>query len=394
MAIKNVCIISASRTPVGSFMGTLASVPAPKLAAIAIKDAIRKAGISNDMVDEVIMGNVLMGGLGQAPARQACIFAGLPEKVECMTINKVCGSGLKSVMLAAQAIALGDADIIVAGGMENMSLAPYIVAKAREGYRLGHGEFTDLMIKDGLWDVYNNIHMGSCAEACAKKLGITREQQDAYAIESYKRALNAIEKGLFKDEIVPVEIPGKKEAIIVSEDEEPKKVIFDKIPTLKPAFEKDGTITAANASKINDGAAAVVLMSEEKAKELNIKPMVIIKGQCAAARDPKEFPFAPKDAVNKLMKKLGMKTSDIDLWELNEAFSSVAIGAIKELELDHSKVNVNGGAVAIGHPIGASGARVLTTLLYSMKNRNAKYGLATLCIGGGEAVALVVENVM
>ncbi len=394
MAIKNVCIISASRTPVGSFMGTLASVPAPKLAAIAIKDAIRKAGISNDMVDEVIMGNVLMGGLGQAPARQACIFAGLPEKVECMTINKVCGSGLKSVMLAAQAIALGDADIIIAGGMENMSLAPYIVAKAREGYRLGHGEFTDLMIKDGLWDVYNNIHMGNCAEACAKKLGITREQQDAYAIESYKRALNAIENGLFKDEIVPVEIPGKKEAIIVSEDEEPRKVIFDKIPTLKPAFEKDGTITAANASKINDGAAAVVLMSEEKAKELNIKPMVIIKGQCAAARDPKEFPFAPKDAVNKLMKKLGMKTSDIDLWELNEAFSSVAIGAIKELELDHSKVNVNGGAVAIGHPIGASGARVLTTLLYAMKNRNAKYGLASLCIGGGEAVALVVENAM
>jgi acetyl-CoA C-acetyltransferase len=393
MGIKNVVIVSASRTPVGSFLGALASVPAPKLAAIAIKDAMKKAGINGEQVDEVIMGNVLMGGVGQAPARQACLFAGLPEKVECMTIHKVCGSGLKAVMLAAQAIALGDADIIVAGGMENMSAAPYILPKAREGYRLGNGELIDLMIKDGLWDVYNNIHMGSCAEACAKKLGLSRQELDDYAIESYKRALNAIEKGLFKDEIVAVEIPGKKEPILVSEDEEPKKVIFDKIPTLKPAFEKDGIITAANASKINDGAAAVVVMSEEKANELKLKPMAVIKGHCAAARAPIEFPFAPGDAVRKLMKKLNMNIADIDLWEINEAFSSVALGAIKELGLDHSKVNINGGAVAIGHPIGASGARILTTLLYNMKKNNAKYGLATLCIGGGEAVAMVVENV-
>lgn len=393
MEIKNVVITSASRTPVGSFLGALASISAPKLAAIAIKDALKKSGISGDMVDEVIMGNVLMGGVGQAPARQACIFAGLPEKVECMTIHKVCGSGLKAVMVAAQAIALGDADIIVAGGMENMSAAPYILERAREGYRLGNGELIDLMIKDGLWDVYNNIHMGNCAEACAKKFSITRQQQDEYAIESYKRALNAIEQGLFKDEIIPVEIAGKKGITIVSEDEEPKKVIFDKIPTLKPAFDKDGTITAANASKINDGAAAIVVMSEDKAKELNIKPMVMIKSQCAAARAPIEFPFAPIDAVRKLMKKINMKISDIDLWEINEAFSSVALGALKELELDHSKVNVNGGAVAIGHPIGASGARILTTLLYAMKKRNAKYGLATLCIGGGEAVAMVIENI-
>lgn len=393
MGTKNVVITSASRTPIGSFLGALASLSAPKLAAVAIKDALKKSGISGDMVDEVIMGNVLMGGVGQAPARQACIFAGLPEKVECMTIHKVCGSGLKSVMLAAQVIALGDADIIVAGGMENMSAAPYILEKAREGYRLGNGELVDLMIKDGLWDVYNNIHMGNCAEACAKKLGITRQQQDDYAIESYKRALNAIEQGLFKDEIIPVEIAGKKGTITVSEDEEPKKVMFDKIPTLKPAFDKDGTITAANASKINDGAAAVVVMSEDKAKELSIKPMAMIKGHCAAARAPIEFPFAPVDAVRKLMKKLNMKISDIDLWEINEAFSSVALGALKELEISHSNVNVNGGAVALGHPIGASGARILTSLVYAMKKRNAKYGLATLCLGGGEAVAMVVENI-
>ncbi|OGF68044.1 MAG: acetyl-CoA acetyltransferase [Candidatus Fischerbacteria bacterium RBG_13_37_8] len=393
MGTRNVVIANASRTPVGSFMGTLASLPAAKLAAIAIKDVLKKTNVGGDKVDEVIMGNVLQGGQGQAPARQACLFAGLPDKVECLTIHKVCGSGLKSVMLAAQAIAAGDAEIIVAGGMENMSLAPYVLAKARDGYRLGNGEIIDLMVKDGLWDVYNNIHMGNCAEACAKKMNITREEQDAYAIESYRRAIKAQEQGLFKNEIAPVEIPSKKETILFVDDEEPKKVMFDKIPTLKPAFDKEGTITAANASKINDGAAAILVMSEEKANELNIKPMALIKGHCAAARAPIEFPLAPADAVRKLMKKLNMTTNDIDLWELNEAFSCVALGAIKDLELDPAKVNVNGGAVAIGHPIGASGGRILATLLNAMKQRNAKYGLASLCLGGGEAVALVVENI-
>ena len=394
MGIKNVVITSAARTPVGSFLGALALIPAPKLGAAAIKEAMKRSGITGDVVDEVIMGNVLIAGIGQAPARQAAIFAGLPEKVECLTIHKVCGSGLKSVMLGAQAIALGDADVVIAGGMENMSQAPYIVAKARDGLRLGHGEITDSMIKDGLWDVYNNIHMGSCADACAKKMNLTRQEQDEYAIESYKRAINAIDKGLFKDEIIPVDVSVKKgETKLFSDDEEPKKVIFEKIPTLKPVFDKEGTITAANASKINDGGGAVVIMSEDKARELNIKPIAIIKGYNAAARPPIEFPFAPADAVRKLMKKLNMNKNDIDLWELNEAFSSVALGAIKDLELDRAKVNVNGGAVAIGHPIGASGTRILTTLLYAMKHRNAKYGLASLCIGGGEAVAMVVEKV-
>ena len=393
MGIRNVVITSAARTPVGSFLGALTAISAPKLAAAAIKEAMKRSGITGDVVDEVILGNVLMAGVGQAPARQAAIFAGLPEKVECLTIHKVCGSGLKSIMLGAQAIALGDADVIIAGGMENMSQAPYILSKARDGLRLGHGEITDSMIKDGLWDVYNNIHMGSCAEACAKKMNLTRQEQDEFAIESYKRAIHAIEQGLFKDEIVPVDISAKKgEVKMFTDDEEPRKVIFDKIPTLKPVFDKEGTITAANASKINDGGAAVVIMSEEKAQALNIKPLAIIKGYCAAARPPIEFPFAPADAVRKLFARLNMNKNDIDLWELNEAFSSVAISAIKDLDLDKAKVNVNGGAVAIGHPIGASGTRILTTLLYAMKKRNAKYGLASLCIGGGEAVAMIVEH--
>lgn len=394
MSKRNVVITAAARTPVGSFLGSLSKISAPKLAAVAIKEVVKRNNLDKNLIDEVIIGNVLLAGEGQAPARQAALFAGLPEKVECLTINKVCGSGLKAVMLAAQAIALGDADIIVAGGMENMSQAPYLLTKAREGgYRLGHGELLDSMILDGLWDVYNNFHMGNCAEYCIKKANISRQEQDEYAIESYKRALKAQEEGLFKDEIVPVEIPGKKgEISLFSEDEEPKKVVFDKIPTLKPVFDKEGTITPANASKINDAAAAVIVMAEEKAKELNIKPMAFIKGYCAAARLPIEFPFAPVDAIKKLLTKLNLSKYDIGLWEINEAFASVALTAIKELELDRSRVNVNGGAVAIGHPIGASGARLLTTLLYAMQKRNVNLGLVTLCIGGGEAVAMIVEK--
>ncbi|MDZ7261277.1 MAG: thiolase family protein [candidate division KSB1 bacterium] len=393
MPLREVVIVSGCRTPIGTFNGALSTVPAPKLGSIVIAEAIKRAGIEKEDVDEVIMGCVLPAGQGQAPARQAALGAGLPVSVECMTINKVCGSGLKSVMLAAQAIMVGDADVIVAGGMENMSLAPYYLEKARTGYRLGHGQLIDGMIKDGLWDVYNDFHMGNAAELCARECHISREAQDEYAINSYKKALHAQEKGYFAEEIVPVEVPQPKgEPILVKEDEEPKLVKFDKIPTLRPAFQKDGTVTAANASSIDDGAAAVVVMAAEKAKELGVQPMVKVIGQASVAKAPEWFTTAPADAIEKVLSKVGLTKDDIDLFEINEAFSVVSLVVNQILDLDPKKVNVHGGAVALGHPIGASGARILVTLLYAMKHLKKKRGLATLCIGGGEASALVVER--
>ena len=390
--MKEVVIISAVRTPVGSYLGALSSLTAPQLGAIVIKEVVKRANIKPEDVSEVIMGCVLPAGIGQAPARQAAIYAGLPVSVPCMTINKVCGSGLKSVMLAEQAIKCGDADVVVAGGFESMSKVPYYLDKARTGYRMGHGKLIDGMIEDGLWDVYNNFHMGNAAEMCAKELNITREEQDAFATESYKRAIKAMDEGLFKEEIVPVEIETRKGNIVVEEDEEPRKVNFEKGLTLRPAFDKEGTVTAFNASKINDGAAAVVLMSADKAKELGLTPMAKIVAQASFAQKPEQFPTSPAYAIKNILKKAGLEVKDIDLFEANEAFSVQACAVNKVAGLDPAIVNVNGGAVAMGHPIGGSGARILTTLLYAMKNRDAKRGLATLCIGGGEASAVIVER--
>lgn len=392
--LKEVVIVAAKRTPVGSFQGSLSTVPAPKLGSTVIKSIVSETKIDPLQIDEVIMGCVLPAGMGQAPARQAALGADLPESVECMTINKVCGSGLKSAMLATQAIQVGDADVIIAGGMENMTLTPYMLPKARTGYRMGHGKLVDGMINDGLWDVYNNIHMGNCAELCAKDRNYSREQQDAFAIESYKKAQAAQASGEFDAEICNVEIPQRKgEPIIFDKDEEPGRTNFDKIPKLRPAFEKEGTITAANASKINDGAAAVLLMSKSKAEELNLKPVVKIVAQASAAQTPEWFTTAPTKAIEKVMAKANLKAEDIDLWEINEAFAPVAMAAIDDFKIDMKKVNVNGGAIAVGHPIGASGARIFTTLIHAMQKRKAKYGLATLCIGGGEASAVIVERI-
>ena len=390
--MKKVVITSAKRTPIGSFNGSLASLSAGQLGSIAIKGVLDESKISPVLIDEVIMGNVLTAGIGQAPARQAAIFAGLPDKTECMTINKVCGSGLKAVMLAAQAIQTGNAEVIIAGGQESMSNAPYILDKARNGYRLGNGEIIDSLVKDGLWDVYNNIHMGNCAEACAKEFNFTREELDAFAINSYKRALDAQKSGRFKDEIIEIKIKAGREEVLVNSDEEPGKVKFDKVPTLRPVFDKNGVVTAANASSINDGAAALLVMSEDKAKELGLTPLVEIIEQSSAAKDPMHFTTAPADSINKVLKKANLKLSDIDLFEINEAFAVVSLANNKLLGLDDRSVNVNGGAVALGHPIGASGARVLVTLIHEMKKRKSKYGLASLCIGGGEAASLIVKN--
>jgi acetyl-CoA C-acetyltransferase len=392
--MRETVIISAVRTPIGSFGGSLSSLSAPQLGAVVIQEVIKRGNVSKDTVDEVIMGSVLTAGMGQAPARQAAIYAGLPESVECMTINKVCGSGLKSIALAAQAIALGDAEIIVAGGMESMSNVPYMLDKARTGYRMGHGQLTDLMIHDGLWDVYNNFHMGNAGEICAKEFNLTRAMQDEFATLSYKRAISAQQNNLFKEEIVPVNIPQKiGDPIIISEDEEPKKVKFEKIATLKPAFQKDGTVTAANASKINDGAAAVVVMSKQKADELGIRPIAKIVSYGSFAGKPEWFTTAPADAISKILKKANLKKDEIDLFEINEAFSVVPLVVNKILGLDINKVNVNGGAVALGHPIGASGTRILVTLINAMQQRNVKRGLASLCIGGGEAIAFIIEKI-
>ncbi len=384
-------ILSACRTPIGSFMGSLSSVTAPRLGALTVEEAVRRAGIGKSDVQELIMGNVLTAGEGQAPARQAALFAGLPETVECLTVNKVCGSGLKSVMLAAQAIRLGDAEMIVAGGMESMSNVPYILEKARTGYRLGNGQLVDGMIKDGLWDVYNDYHMGNAAELCARECAVPREAQDEFSIMSYKRAQSAWSDGRFKDEVVPVGIKTKQGDETVSQDEEPFKTKFEKIPTLKPAFQKDGTVTAANSSKINDGAAAVVVMSSAKAASMGLKPLARIVSYASAAKKPEWFTTAPADVIPKVLQKANLKKEDIDLFEINEAFAVVTLAVNKMLGLDMKKVNVNGGAVALGHPIGASGARILVTLLYALRQRNLKRGLAAICIGGGEAAGMIVE---
>jgi acetyl-CoA C-acetyltransferase len=390
--MRQVVIVSACRTPIGSFLGTLSSLSAPQLGAIVISEAVKRARISPDQVDEVFMGCVLSAGVGQAPARQASIFAGLPNTVPCTTVNKVCGSGMKSVMLASLTIAAGEADIIVAGGMESMSNSPYLIEKGRSGYRMGDGKIVDEMIKDGLWDVYNNYHMGNAAELCARECNIPRAAQDEFAVLSYKRAIEATEKGYFKEEIVPVPVQSREGTIYITEDEEPKRVKFDKISHLKPAFDSSGTVTAANASKINDGAAALVLMSEEKAKELGLTPMAQIKAQASYAQAPEWFTTAPATVIQKLLQKTGLTKEDIDLFEINEAFSVVSLAVKQILDLDMSKVDVHGGAVALGHPIGASGARILTTLLYAMKQRNSHRGIAAICIGGGEATGILVER--
>ncbi|MFQ5629272.1 MAG: thiolase family protein [bacterium] len=391
---REVVIAGANRTPIGAFNGSLAEMPAPELGAIVVKEALKRTGIEPSKVDEVVMGCVLPAGVGQAPARQAALKAGLPNGVTCMTVNKVCGSGLKSVMLAAQAVMLGDADIVVAGGMENMSRAPYLLEKARNGYRLGHGQLIDAMIKDGLWDVYNDYHMGNAAELCARECNIPRETQDDFAEMSYKRAQAAQQNGWFKDEITPVPIPQRKgDSILVEVDDEPGRANFEKMRVLRPAFDKKGTVTAANASKINDGAAAMVVMAREVADSLGIKPLARIVAQTSAAKAPEWFTTAPVDAIKNILSKADMSLNDIDLFEINEAFAVVALAAQDILGIPQDKLNVHGGAVALGHPIGASGARILTTLLYAMKQHEKKIGMAAICIGGGEASSVIVERV-
>ena len=391
--MREVVIVSAARTPVGSFGGLLKDTPAIELGGVAIRGAVERAGIKDELVDEVIMGCVLPAALGQAPARQAALKAGLPMSVECLTINKVCGSGLKSIMLASQAIQAGDADVIVAGGMESMDLAPYAIPKGRYGHRMGNGTLIDCMMHDGLTDPYQHVPMGNFADNCAREHGYTREIQDAFAAESYKRSQAAIAAGRFKDEIVPVEIKTRKGMIVVDTDEEPGRGNFDKIPKLRPAFQKDGTVTAANASSINDGAAAVVVMGADKAAELGLTPLVKLSGQASFAQEPEWFTTAPKFCVDKLMARVGRDPKDVELWEINEAFSVVTLFCLDKLDLDAAKVNVNGGAVSIGHPIGASGTRIFVTLLYAMKQQGARSGLATACIGGGEAAAILVDAI-
>jgi acetyl-CoA C-acetyltransferase len=392
--MKDVYIISAVRTPMGSFGGALASVPATKLGAVAIKGALAKAGVDGKEVQEVYMGSVLQANLGQAPARQAAIFAGLPNTVQCTTINKVCASGMKAIMIGAQSIMCGDADVVVAGGMENMSQVPFYSENLRWGNKYGNVTMVDGLAKDGLTDVYHNYPMGNAADLCAKECNISREEQDAFAIESYKRSQAAWAGGKFNDEIVPVEIPQRKgDPIIMKEDEEYKNVRFDKIPELKGAFSKEGTATAANSSTMNDGAAAVVLMSKEKADALGVKPIAIIRGYADAEHAPEWFTTAPSLAVPKAIAKAGLTINDIEYFELNEAFSTVGIVNIQKMKLDASKVNVNGGAVALGHPLGCSGARIVVTLLHVLKQNNAKLGAAGICNGGGGASALVVELV-
>jgi acetyl-CoA C-acetyltransferase len=386
-------IISAQRTPIGAFLGSLSGFSAPQLGAIAIKSALEKAGIAPDQVSEVIMGNVLTAGVGQAPARQAALGAGLPDSVPCLTINKVCGSGLKSVMLADQAIRCGDAEIVVAGGQESMTNAPYLLPKGRTGYRYGNGQVIDSMAFDGLTDAYALAPMGNFAEQCATECSIDRSMQDEYAIMSYTRAIEAQKSGAFADEITPVIIEDKKGNITIAEDEEPGKVKFDKIPSLKPVFTKDGTVTAANASSIDDGAAAIVVASEEAVEKYQLKPIAKIIAQASFAQKPQDFNTAPISAIQSVLNKAGMSIDDIDLFEVNEAFAVTALAAKGTLGIPVEKMNVHGGAIALGHPIGASGARVLTTLLHALKRHGKKYGLATLCIGGGEASAVIVEAI-
>lgn len=384
-------IISAKRTPIGAFLGSLSTFTAPQLGSIAIKAAIDAAGLPLDAVSEVIMGNVLTAGIGQAPARQAALGAGLPDSVPCMTINKVCGSGLKAVMLADQAIRCGDAEIVIAGGQESMTNAPYLLPKGRTGYRYGNGQVIDSMQYDGLTDAYQFQPMGDFAEICASDCNITRSMQDEYAIMSYQRAIEAQKSGAFINEIVPVLIQDKKGTISIDSDEEPGKVRFDKIPDLKPVFKKDGTITAANASSIDDGAAAIVLASQSAVQKHGLHPIARIVAQVSFAHKPQDFNTAPIEAIKKVLEKAHLTIEQIDLFEVNEAFAVTALSAKNQLDIPLEKMNINGGAIALGHPIGASGARVFTTLLHALKNNNKKYGLATLCIGGGEASAVIVE---
>jgi acetyl-CoA C-acetyltransferase len=394
MMIKDVYIVSAVRTPMGSYGGVLASVPATKLGATAIKGAIDKAGISASEVQEVFMGNVLQANLGQAPARQAAIFAGLGQNVPCTTVNKVCASGMKSVMLAAQSIMCGDNDVVIAGGMENMSSVPYYMEDTRWGARLGNKTVVDGLVKDGLTDVYNNYHMGNAAELCALECNISREDQDDFTIASYERSAKAWSEGKFKDEIVPVEVPQRRgDAIIISEDEEYKNVKMDKIRDLRPVFQKDGSVTAANASTLNDGASALLLMSKEKMEALGLKPIAKIRGYADAAQAPEWFTTSPSLAMPKAIEKAGLTTADVDYFELNEAFAVVGIANNQKMGLNPEKVNVNGGAVALGHPLGSSGSRIIVTLINVLKQNNGKLGAAGICNGGGGASAIVIENI-
>ncbi|MCK5690546.1 acetyl-CoA C-acetyltransferase [Myxococcota bacterium] len=391
--MKEVVILSAARTPIGSFLGALSGVTTPELGATVIKEAVEKANIDKESIDQVIMGNVLQAGIGQAPARQAAIKAGLPYHTGAITLHKVCGSGLRAVMDATNAIRAGEWETVVAGGMESMSNAPHYLEKSRAGYRMGDVKVADGMVKDGLWDPYEQKHMGEYAELCVDKYKFSREEQDAFALESYKRAQAAIENGLFDAEVVSVSIPQRKgDPVVVAKDEEPYRSPLEKIAKLRPAFLKDGTVTAANASKINDGASALVVMDADKAKELGLKPMARIVAHASFAQEPSWFTTAPTAASKLALDKAGLNVGDIDRWEINEAFAAVTMASIRDLELDTDKVNTRGGAVAMGHPIGASGARILTTLLHTLKDDKKRYGLASLCIGGGEAVAMIVEN--
>lgn len=386
-------IVSAVRTPIGSFNGALSPVPATRLGSIAIAEALKRIDMPPDRVDDVYMGCVLGAGLGQAPARQASIGAGIPHSVGATTVNKVCGSSLQTVIMAARSVALGEARIVVAGGMESMTRAPYLLEKARQGYRLGHAELVDSLVKDGLWDVYNNFHMGQAGELCAAKYQLTRRELDDFALESYRRAKEAIATGSFRREIVPVETPQRKGApAIVTDDEEPNRGDLGKLRDLKPVFQEDGVLTVGNSPSCNDGAAAVVVMAEAEAARLGLTPMARIVGYAGAALAPEWFTIAPVEAIARALKTTGLSIGDIDLFEINEAFSVVSLAVNRELGLDFKKVNVNGGAVALGHPIGATGARILTTLLYAMEARGARRGIAGLCIGGGEALAMVVER--
>lgn len=392
---KDAVIVSAVRTPIGRFQGTLTPLGATKLGSIVVKEALKRANISADIVEEVIMGNVVTAGLGQNPARQAAIWGGVPDRIGAFTINKVCGSGLKAVMLAAQSIKAGDNDVVIAGGMESMSNVPYTVPTARSGARLGHAQLIDTMICDGLWDIYNDYHMGNTAELVSAKYNVTREDQDRFAESSHKKACAAIKEGKFKSEILTVQVPQPKgESILFDTDEGPRAdTSVEKLAKLKPAFKKDGTVTAGNSSSINDGAAALVVMSADKAKQLNVKPIARITGYATGGMAPEWVMMAPLEAIKNLEKKTGRKVTDYDLVELNEAFSAAAVALSREMKLDSGRVNVCGGAVALGHPIGCSGARILTTLLYALKDRNLRHGMAALCLGGGNAVALSVEMV-
>ena len=391
--MKNIVILSAARTPIGSFLGKLSSLPAPALGAAAIRGAIERAGVAPSQIEQVVMGNVLQAGQGQAPARQAALAAGIPDSVPCVTVHKVCGSGMRAVMDVSNAIQAGEYELAVAGGMESMSNAPYLLERGRTGYRMGNAQLIDSMIKDGLWDPYKDTHMGNCAELCAGKYKFTREEQDAFALESYRRAQDASNRCLSGQEIVAVEVPRKKgDAEKIDKDEEPFAAPLDKMPTLKPAFQKDGSVTAANSSKINDGAAALVVSTEERARQTGHAPIARILAYTGVAQAPEWFSTAPIGAIRKLLEKTGLAVSDIDLWEINEAFAAVTMAAIREIGLDPARVNVRGGAVALGHPIGASGARILTTLIHSLRHGGGKRGIAAICIGGGEATAMLVET--